>query len=35
MSTAGALTFGVSLKMYFGAEETLKWSPGRGNSKAA
>ena len=25
MSTAGALTFGVSLKMYFGAEETLKW----------
>src|SRR5688572_33008006 len=25
MSTAAALTFGVSLKMYFGAEETLKW----------
>jgi triosephosphate isomerase (TIM) len=25
MSSAGALTFGVSLKMYFGAEETLKW----------
>jgi triosephosphate isomerase (TIM) len=25
MSTAAALTFGVSLKMYFGAEDTLKW----------
>ena len=25
MSTAGALTLGVSLKMYFGAEETLNW----------
>jgi hypothetical protein len=25
MSTTGALTFGVSLKMYFGVEETLDW----------
>jgi triosephosphate isomerase (TIM) len=25
MSTTGALTFGVSLKMYFGVEETLNW----------
>jgi triosephosphate isomerase (TIM) len=25
MSTAAALMFGVSLKMYFGAEDTLKW----------
>jgi triosephosphate isomerase (TIM) len=25
MSTTGALTFGVSLKMYFGVEETLSW----------
>jgi triosephosphate isomerase (TIM) len=25
MSNAGAFTLGVSLKMYFGAEETLKW----------